>query len=214
LERRGTRSPIAPHDRRYLKRKAKRPNLYVIAGPNGAGKTTFAREFLPHEVECPEFVNADLIASGLSPFAPEREAIRAGRLMLERIRSLGGRGQDFGFETTFSGRTNIRLLRDLKKRGYKVHLYFLWLKSVKLALERIRARVKEGGHDVPESVVRRRFRRSLSNFFQLYQPLADSWAIFDNSGDNPKLIAFEEAGKSAIIDHRLFAAILEYKEKR
>lgn len=197
-----------------MKRRTRHPNLYVVAGPNGAGKTTFAKEFLPQEAECPEFVNADLIASGLSPFAPEREAIRAGRLMLERIRSLSSRGQNFGFETTLSGRTNIKLLRDLKEQGYKIHLYFLWIKSVKLALERIRTRVKEGGHDVSESVVRRRFRRSLSNFFQFYKPLADSWAIFDNSGDNPEMIAFEEVGKPVIINPGLFGTILEGEEKR
>jgi predicted ABC-type ATPase len=156
----------------------------------------------------------DLIAGGLSPFAPERTAIQAGRLMLERIHFLGNRGADFGFETTLSGRTYLRLFRDLKNRGYQINLYFLWIRSVELALQRIKTRVRNGGHDVPEPVVRRRFGKSLKNFFQFYQPLTDSWAIFDNSGDNPKMIAFEESGKIEILDPDLFSTLLKYKEKR
>lgn len=193
--------------------KARKPNLYVIAGPNGAGKTTFAKEFLPHEAECFEFVNADLIAGGLSPFAPERAAFRAGRLMLERIHSLGKQGMDFGFEATLSGKTYVKLLQDLKRRGYQIHLYFLWIHSVKLALERIDTRVKSGGHDVPKSIVRRRFCRSLPNFFRFYQPLVDSWTIFDNSKDEPRMIAFGGSGKLEILDPDLFGVILKNKER-
>lgn len=196
-----------------LSNKMRKPNLYVIAGPNGAGKTTFAKEFLPYDVHCLEFVNADLIAEGLSPFAPAAAAFRAGRLMLERIHSLGKRGVDFGFETTLSGKTYINLIHDLKKKGYHVHLYFLWIQSVKLALERIDARVKSGGHDVPEPIVRRRFGKGLRNFFKFYQSLADSWVIFDNSRDEPKLIAFGGSGKFEILDPDLFNVILKYKEK-
>jgi predicted ABC-type ATPase len=196
-----------------LRKDGKKPNLYIIAGPNGAGKTTFAEEFLPHDAHCLEFVNADLIAGGLSPFAPERAAFRAGRLMLERIHSLGKQGMTFGFETTLSGKTYIKLLQDLKRREYQIHLYFLWIPSIKLALERIDARVKSGGHDVPETVVRRRFNRSLPNFFRYYQSLVDSWVIFDNSMDEPKMIAFEESGRLQILDSHLFDIILRYKEK-
>ena len=197
-----------------MKNKNRRPNLYIIAGPNGAGKTTFARKFLPQYAECLEFVNADLIAGGLSPFAPERAAILGGRLMLEQIHSLTERGLDFGFETTLSGKTYVKLLRDMKKRGYLIHILFLWITNVELALERIQLRVRNGGHHIPETIVRRRFSRSLSNFFRFYQQLADSWTIFDNSGDVPKMIAFEESGRLEILDQEFFAILLKYKEKQ
>lgn len=197
-----------------MKNKHRRPNLYIIAGPNGAGKTTFARKFLPQYVECLEFVNADLIARGLSPFVPERAAIHAGRLMLEQIHSLANRGLNFGFETTLSGKTYMKLLYDLKKKGYNIHLFFLWIRSVKLALDRIELRVRNGGHHIPEAIVRRRFDRSLPNFFKFYQPLVNSWAIFDNSGEIPKLVAFEESGELEILDPDLFDIILKYKEKK
>ena len=197
-----------------MKDKARSPKIYAIAGPNGAGKTTFARRFLPESVKCMEFVNADLIAGGLSPLAPEKAAIHAGRVMLERIHSLGQRGVDFGFETTLSGKTCIKLFHDLKKRGYQIHLFFLWLSSIKLALERIETRVKHGGHDIPEAIVRRRFDKSLSKFFEFYKPLADSWTIFDNSSEVPKMVAFEEFGKVEIIDPDTFGLILKQGEKR
>ena len=197
-----------------MKNKSRKPHLYIIAGPNGAGKTTFARKFLPDYVKCLEFVNVDLIASGLSPFAPDKASLRAGRIMLEQIHSLGNRGLDFGFETTLSGKTYVRLLKDLRKRkGYHIHLFFLWISSVKLALERIQLRVQHGGHSIPETVVRRRFDRSLPNFLRFYKPLADSWTIFDNSGDVPKMIAFEETGKIEILDPDLFGTLLKYKEE-
>jgi len=192
----------------------RRPNIYIIAGPNGAGKTTFAHKFLPQYVECLEFVNADLIAGGLSPFDPERAVTQAGRLMLEQIHSFGKRGLDFGFETTLSGKTYVKLLKDLKKKGYLIHLFFLWISNVKLALERIELRVRNGGHHIPEAIVLRRFDRSLPNFFRFYQPLADSWAIFDNSEDVPKMIAFEESGKLEILDPDLFDIILKSKEEK
>ncbi len=196
-----------------MKKGTQKSKLYIIAGPNGAGKTTFAKEFLPHDAKCLEFVNVDMIAGGLSPFAPERAAIRAGRLMLEQIHTLTNRGSNFGFETTLSGKTNIKLLKDLKKRDYQIHLYFLWIPTVKLALERIATRVESGGHDVPELVVRRRFNKSLRNFFKYYQPLVDSWAIYDNSGNKPQMIAFEESGRLEILNADLFDALLKYKEK-
>lgn len=188
------------------------PKAYIIAGPNGSGKTTFAREFLPHYAQCLDFVNADLIAGGLSPFDPTRAAIHAGRIMLEEIRSLSGNRKDFGFETTFSGRTQADLLRRLKKQGYHIHVFFLWLPNVKLALERIRSRVDEGGHDIPEVTVRRRFARSLSNFLKLYRPLADSWAIFDNASDIPALIAFEESGKHRVLDSGKYVMVTGEKD--
>jgi len=194
-----------------LKNKNRRPNLYIIAGPNGAGKTTFARKFLPEYVECLEFVNADLIAGGLSPFAPEKAAIHAGRLMLEQIHSLVKRGLDFGFETTLAGKTYVKLLRDIRKR-YLIHIFFLWIPNVELAIERINLRVRNGGHHIPEAIVHRRFSRSLPNFLRFYQPLADSWTIFDNSGDDPRMIAFEESGNIEILDPDLLNVLLKFKE--
>ena len=194
-----------------MKNKNAKPNLYIIAGPNGAGKTTFARKFLPQYVECLEFVNADFIAGGLSPFAPERAAIHAGRVMLEQIHSLAERGVDFGFETTLSGKTYVKLLQGMKKGRYLVYIFFLWITNVELSLERIKLRVRNGGHAIPEAIVRRRFDRSLPNFLRVYKPLADSWTIFDNSADVPKMIAFEESGKIEILDSDLFNILLKYK---
>lgn len=165
------------------------PNVYVVAGPNGAGKSTFARLFLPEYADCREFVNADLIAAGLSPFNPESLAIEAGRLMLERIATLAGSGVDFGFETTLAGRGHRSLLTGLRDEGYLVHLFFLWLPTVDLALERVHDRVLSGGHFVPEETVRRRFSRGLSNLFHLYDQGVDESLIFDNSGRFPRLVA-------------------------
>ncbi len=165
-------------------------------------------------MKCLEFVNADLIATGLSPFVPERAAIHAGRLMLEQIHSLAERGLDFGFETTLSGKTYVKLLQEMKKGGYLTHIFFLWISNVKLALERIQLRIQNGGHRVPEVIVRRRFSRSLPNFLRFYKPLADSWTIFDNSGDVPKMIAFEESGKIEILDPDLFGILLKYREEQ
>lgn len=189
------------------------PKVYIIAGPNGAGKTTFAAKFLPKYVECMEFVNADFIASALSPFSPERAAFRAGRLMLEQIHLLAHRGIDFGFETTLAGKGYVRLLNDLKSRGYSIHLFYLWIRSIDIALERIAGRVKMGGHNVPEDVVRRRYYRGLSNFAKLYRSLTDFWAIYDNSTDVPNLIAYKEYEKLEIIDHEIFNRISKEMEQ-
>jgi len=197
-----------------LKNKTKKPSLYVIAGPNGSGKTTFSKKFLPDYVECLEFVNVDLIAKGLSPFTPERAILQAGRIMLEQIHSLGNRGIDFGFETTLAGKTYIKLLNELKQKGYSIHLFFLWIKNVKLALERIELRVQQGGHSIPEATVRRRFRRGIFNFFHEYQPIVDSWVIFDNSEDVPKMIAFKESGKLEILDPASFDMLLKHKDPK
>jgi predicted ABC-type ATPase len=195
--------------------KTRRPQVYIIAGPNGSGKTIFARKFLPDYAKCLEFVNVDLIAGGLSPFDPERAALKAGRIMLEQIHLLAKRGVDFGFETTLSGKTYVKLLQDLKKSGYLIHIFFLWIPNVELAVERIKLRVRNGGHHIPEAIVRRHFGRSLPNFLRIYKPLADSWTIFDNSVDTPKMIAFsEQPGKTEILDSDLFSILLRSKEEQ
>jgi len=186
----------------------RKPQLYVIAGPNGAGKTAFAREFLPHQMGCFEFVNADLIAGGLSPLAPEAAAIQAGRLMLQQIRSLAGQHKTFGFETTLAGRSYLKLFADLKRRGYEVHVVFLWLPSVIVALDRVAERVRKGGHNVPVAVVRRRFRKGIHNLLQTYRSVWDSLSLFDNSGATARLIVEERAGKQTIHDAGLYEQIL------
>jgi len=185
------------------------PNLYIIAGPNGAGKTTFAKEFLPHYAKCENFVNADLIAQGLSPFSPEAAAMRAGRLLLEQIHLLANKRSDFGFETTLSGVTYMALLQRLKAQGYRIQLFFLWIPTVEMALARIADRVRRGGHGIPEEVVRRRFQKGIQNLFTLYRPLLDLWVLFDNSGTKPQLIAREEVGELRVFDQKLFAKIAE-----
>lgn len=162
--------------------------IIIIAGPNGAGKTTFAEEFLPKEAECSTFVNADLIAAGLAPFEPERAAFRAGRLMLEEIYHHARRGESFAFETTLSGRGYAGRISGWREKGYIVKLFFLRLASPELAIARVRQRVREGGHNIPEPVIRRRFASGLRNFENLYKPLVDEWALYDNSGSEPILI--------------------------
>lgn len=190
----------------------KNTNIYIIAGPNGSGKTTFAKEFLPDYAKCLHFVNADLIAQGLSPFSPQIAAMKAGRLVLEQLHELAKKNLDFAFETTLAGKTYVNYLKEMKRRSYRIHLFFLWIPSEKLALQRIKDRVAEGGHDVPAEDVRRRFARSIRNFLQLYRPLLDSWMLFDNSGRIPKLIAEEKDRSENIIDRELFAKIIKDKE--
>ena len=163
--------------------------VVIIAGPNGAGKTTFAVEFLPNEADCPVFVNADLIAAGLSPFRADWVAVRAGRLMLEQIQEHARQGSSFAFETTLSGRGYARWVPRWQDEGYQVKLFFLKLDTPETAIQRVAQRVLEGGHDVPEPVIRRRFRAGWHNFEQVYQGLVDEWALYDNSGEEPKLLA-------------------------
>lgn len=163
------------------------PRCIVIAGPNGAGKTTFAREFLPREAGVIHFVNADLIASGLSPLKPELAARQGGRLVLMELNRLARARKNFAFETTLSGRTYLKLLTQWKTEGYRIEIVFLSLPTVGLALQRIAARVRQGGHDVPRADVVRRFDRSWENFQLLYRVLADKWYRYDNSGPMPRL---------------------------
>lgn len=166
--------------------------ILIIAGPNGAGKTTFAREFLPIDADCPTFINADLIAAGLAPFSPETVAVRAGRLMLEEIARLAQSKRSFAFETTLSGRGYARMIRQWQAAGYRVKLIFLALNHPDEAVARVAERVRQGGHDVPTPIIRRRFDAGLENFHRLYAPLVDAWAMYDNSGVEPVLIDWSE----------------------
>jgi predicted ABC-type ATPase len=188
------------------------PQVYVIAGPNGAGKTTFATEFLPEFVKCRQFLNADLIAAGLSPFAPETQNAKAGRLLLERIRELSSLGDDFGFETTLAGRSYARLLKRLKERGYQITLFFLWLPSAELAVSRVRNRVRQGGHDIPDEVIRRRFRLGIANFHFLYRPLADIWSLYNAAEFPPTTIVKSEYGNVSMFNEQLYAQIRDSVE--
>ena len=164
------------------------PKIIIIAGPNGAGKTTFAREFLPQEAGCPVFVNADLIAAGLSPFAPERAAIQAGRLTLEAIAQHVARRESFAFETTLSGKAYARQIPQWRQLGYRVELFFLSLPSAETAVQRVAERVRQGGHDIPETTIRRRFVSGRRMFADVYQPMVDKWVLYDNAGDEPVMM--------------------------
>lgn len=191
----------------------KTKNVYIIAGSNGAGKTTFARMFLPEYAKCPNFINADLIAQGLSPFEPGTAALKAGKLVLQQIDEFSARGLDFGFETTLSGKSYVKLLQKLQTEGYKLHLFYLWVLNTQLAIERISERVLDGGHHIPDVDVRRRFARSIDNFFNLYRPLLNSWIMFDNSGRKPELIAKGSNGEFEAVNKELFEIIMRGKTK-
>ena len=166
----------------------KKRHIIIVAGPNGAGKTTFAREYLLKEAHCPDFVNVDLIAAGLSPFDPDRAAIRAGRIMLSEIERRVRKGESFAFETTLSGHVYARLIPKWRSAGYRVRLIFLSLPSPELAIARVAARVRQGGHNVASAVVRRRFEAGLRNFQETYMDLVDRWEWYDNAGSTPQLI--------------------------
>ena len=169
-----------------------RKKILIIAGPNGAGKTTFARAFLPTEAQCLRFINADLIAAGLSPFLPESAAIKAGRLVLEEIADYVRRGESFAFETTLSGLGYLRHIRQWQTQGYRVSLYFLTLPNAEAAIARVAERVRQGGHNIPELVIRRRFDAGLRNFEKHYKICVDDWALYDNSERVPVMLAWGE----------------------
>jgi predicted ABC-type ATPase len=191
-----------------MPRSTPKPNCYIVAGSNGAGKTTFATKFLPRYAECINFINADLIARGLSPFDPNAAMLRAGRLVLERIRESMDGKTDFAFETTLSGRAYATLIKELRQAGYRVHMFYLWVPSPELALVRIRERVVKGGHDVPARDVRRRFPRTLTNLFTLYGPLLDTLHFFDNSRAELHLIFKREAGRTTVFDAQVYEGLL------
>jgi predicted ABC-type ATPase len=176
------------------------PRVVVIAGINGAGKTTASVDILTRAESVPTFVNADAIARGLNGINPEGVAIPAGKLMLEQLDKLAERREDFAFETTLAARTYARWLGRLRESGYQVHLYYYWLSSADLAVSRVAARVKSGGHHIPDHTVRQRYARSVGNFFELYRPICDYWEAYDNSGGERTLIALGSADEELYDD--------------
>lgn len=166
--------------------------IIIFAGPNGAGKTTFARSFLPEEAQCPRFINADLIAAGLSPFDPEAAAIKAGRLMLEEIAECTRQGVSFAFETTLAGLSYLAHIKQWRAQGYHVSLFFLSLPDAEVAIARVAERVRQGGHHIPEDVIRRRFVAGLRNFDTVYKPAVDAWAKYNNMDESPVLLEWGE----------------------
>lgn len=175
--------------------------MIVLCGRNGAGKTTAAGTVLAGTLRVITFVNADVIAQGLSGFDPESTAIEAGRIMLQRLHTLATQRASFAFETTLAGRSYVRWLRSLRTAQYTVHLVYFWLASADLAVARVAERVRQGGHDIPEATIRQRYRRSVRNFFQLFRPLADMWKVYDNSQEGlSQLVATgDETGRDAIL---------------
>lgn len=166
-------------------------DIVVISGANGAGKSTLAPYLLRDTFGILEYVNADTIAQGLSAFSPERFAIEAGRLMLRQLKLLALQKKDFAFETTLASKFYGKWLKGLQQRSYEFHLVFLYLQSAELAIERVRERVRIGGHNIPEDVIHGRYKNGLRNFFEIYQPIANSWRFYDVSGDNPVLVAYK-----------------------
>lgn len=182
---------------------------WIIAGPNGAGKSTFALEYLPTLAGCRNFVNADLIAAGLSPLAPERELLAAGRLFLQEIEHYVAAKENFAFETTLSGRSYLRLIRRLRTQGWAVELLYLALPSVELSKFRVAERVAHGGHDIRVADIERRFPRSLYNLLHVYSPVVSRVRCFDNSGASPVLIFEQQGEERRIIDDRLYGQLLK-----
>ena len=181
--------------------------LYIIAGCNGAGKTTASYTILPEILDCREFVNADEIARGISPFQPDKAGIEAGRLMLKRIHKLVESGESFAFETTLSTKNYVHFIEKAKNLGYHITCLYFWLNSEELAISRVNNKVEEGGHSIPEEVIRRRYTRGLMNLFKLILPLVDDWLIVDNSGPGYKIVADKALKKINIHDQKSWTAL-------
>lgn len=184
-------------------------NVYIIAGSNGSGKTTFAKTFLPEYATCRRFINADLIAAGLSPFSPQQVAIKSGKLVLQHILEYSQNGFDFAFETTMSGKTYLKYFKMLKDKGYNISIFFLWIPTPKLAIARVKDRVIQGGHNVPIGDIKRRFERSVEKFFKQYRLLADKWILFNNAKTRPIIIAKKQNASIEIIDQILLNKIVK-----
>lgn len=187
------------------------PKLYIISGCNGAGKTTASYTVLPDMLNCKEFVNADEIAKGLSPFNAESVAIEAGRLMLSRIDELLNEGVDFAFETTLATRSYSSFIKRAQKKGYYVSLVYFWLESPELAIDRVKMRVASGGHNIQEEVIRRRYKNGVKNLFNLYTPICDYWIMLDNSRPPFKIIAKGNKDNIDINDSSLYKKLKNYE---
>lgn len=191
-------------------RNAESPHVVIVAGPNGAGKSTAAPALLRDFLGIAEFVNADVIAQGLSAFNPAGTAVQAGRIMLSRIRELADERKSFAYETTLAARSYANWIQELRESGYQVHLVYLWIRSPETAIERVAERVRNGGHHVPEDVVRRRYERGLSNLFNIYMPIVDYWVVLDNSDpDGYQLIASQVRGNSLQIQNESLWGLIE-----
>ncbi|TAM92951.1 MAG: zeta toxin [Chitinophagaceae bacterium] len=186
-------------------------NLYIIAGCNGAGKTTVSFTILPEIIDCKEYVNADEIAKGISPFQPEKVAFEAGRIMLNRINELIDDDESFAFETTLATRSHKKKIEFAKRKGYSITLLFFWLQNIELAKERVKIRVSEGGHNIEPGVIERRYIKGIRNLFDIYLPVVDNALIFDNSFTKPLLIAKKDINAEInVIDNTKFGLIKEY----
>lgn len=188
---------------------SQQPTCYVIAGPNGAGKTTFALRYLPEITGCRNFINADLIADGLSPLDPTKVQLEAGKTLLREIRAHVERGEGFAFETTLSGRSYVKLLKELRSKGWKIILFYLWIPSARFSAARVRQRVESGGHDIPADAIARRYSRTVSNLLHVFIPLCDEVLCYDNSSPVPALAFEQRAGELIVWDQSRYEAVLE-----
>ena len=185
------------------------PNVIILAGPNGAGKSTISNSLIRVQFGCAHYVNADTIARGLSAFNVEAMALKAGRIMLQHLHDLAESRADFAFETTLASKTFAPWIAELKTKGYQFHLVYLWLSSADMAMRRVRRRVSEGGHNIPEETIRRRYQRGVDNFFNLYRPLANVWSFYDHSDpDQSRLIAEMRDTIETVHDSELWRQIL------
>ena len=189
-------------------------HLYIISGPNGAGKTTASYSVLPKILQCKEFVNADEIARGLSPFNPESVAIEAGRLMLSRIKELLSRNESFSIETTLATRSYFRLIEKAHQQGYKVTLLYFWLKSPEQAAERVAERVSKGGHNIPKEIIVRRYYEGIDNLFKIYMPIVDTWVLVNNSETPRSIVATGGKDQELLIRNSVLYKKLEEYVKR
>lgn len=190
------------------------PDLFIIAGPNGAGKTTYARRFLPEEMRCHEFVNADLIAAGLSPFRPASAGFEAGRIMVQRLKLLRAERRDFSFETTLSGYGYVAMLEEMRAAGYRIRLDFLWIRDLDISRQRVSSRVVKGGHNIPVEVQQRRFGKGIRLLAEHYRPLIHWWRLYDNTGACPHLVVQEKDGVVEVVDVPRLALIEQNSKVR
>jgi len=182
---------------------------YVIAGPNGAGKTTFALRYLPEITGCRNFINADLIADGLSPLDSSKVQLEAGKILLRGIQANVEKVEDFAFETTLSGRSYIRLLKDLRFKGWKILLFYLWIPSAEFSRARVKQRVEAGGHDIPDDAIARRYKRTISNFLNVFTPLCDEVICYNNAKTEPIPVFAEKEGTRTVLDEVCYQLVLE-----